>query len=159
MEYVKADISMVGDVAAMELALFPDADPEGIERHVREAIPSGKEAFFVCYDGGKPVGHVDVALRTDYVEGVDSSPVGYLEAIYVDPAYRGKGVARELARLAEAWAAERGCVEMASDAELDNDASLAFHARIGYREVSRNAHFHKRIGTAAPGQEGEETVR
>lgn len=145
--YAKADISKLRECMSLEHALFPHHPEEELEPDIRYALGSPDQAYLLCSDDGRAVGFANVALRRDYVEGADTSPVGYLEAIYVDPAYRGRGIARELARRAEAWARERGCVEMGSDAELDNVASQAFHARIGFEEANRNVHFIKRISS------------
>jgi aminoglycoside 6'-N-acetyltransferase I len=43
------------------------------------------------------------------------------------------------------WARERGCTEMASDAELGNDPSIASHIRLGYQETSRLVHLRKSL--------------
>ena len=53
------------------------------------------------------------ALRRDYVEGTHTSPVGYLEGVFVQEEYRGRGVATALLRACEAWAGEKGCAEFA----------------------------------------------
>ncbi len=50
---------------------------------------------------------------------------------------RERIVAQALLRACEAWAREKGCAEFASDCELDNEASAAFHARVGFAEVNR----------------------
>ena len=147
MEYLEIDKSRLEDCAAMELKLFPHESRADMEQVCREALASDRQTFFLCYDEGRVVGHVHAAIRVDYVEGSNSSPVGYLEAIYVEPEYRKRGVARELAHRAERWAAERGCVEMGSDTELRNLESQAFHGRIGYQEAEKNIHFIKKIGT------------
>ncbi len=47
------------------------------------------------------------------------------------------GFAQALLRACEAWARERGCAEFASDCELENEVSAAFHARMGFAEVNR----------------------
>jgi len=78
-----------------------------------------------------------VQLRHDYVEGTSTSPVGYLEGIYVRPAYRKQGMARKLVSACEAWAREKGCREFASDCLLDNRDSLAFHLALGFMEAGR----------------------
>ena len=75
--------------------------------------------------------------RRDYVEGTQTSPVGYLEGIYVREQYRGRGQARALLRACEDWAAERGCGEFASDCQLENTDSIAFHLGAGFAEANR----------------------
>ena len=54
-----------------------------------------------------PIGFAEVALRRDYVNGCETSPVGFLGGIYVDPAHRLGGVARALCAEAERWSARR----------------------------------------------------
>ncbi|MEO8577085.1 MAG: GNAT family N-acetyltransferase, partial [Gemmatimonadales bacterium] len=70
-------------------------------------------------------------------DGCLSSPVGYVEAWYVDPDVRRGGHGTALMRAAEDWARERGYTEMASDALIDNVVSHQAHERIGYSEVDR----------------------
>jgi aminoglycoside 6'-N-acetyltransferase I len=79
------------------------------------------------------------------VEGTESSPVGYLEGVFVEAAYRRQGIARELVKVCQKFAKEQGCTEFASDCELDNEDSLQFHLKMGFEEASRNIHFAKKI--------------
>ena len=67
-----------------------------------------------------PVGFAECQLRYDYVEGTDSSPVGYLEGIFVKEEFRHRGFAKEILAECEKWTKEKGCTEFASDCELDN---------------------------------------
>jgi aminoglycoside 6'-N-acetyltransferase I len=83
------------------------------------------------------VAFISLSLRHDYVEGTDSNPVGYLEGIYVKPDYRGRGIAAELVEFAKGWSISKGCVELASDCELDNEESRLFHSKIGFKEANR----------------------
>lgn len=48
-----------------------------------------------------------------------------------------------LVAAAERWALARGCSEFASDAHLDNTASHAMHARLGFTETERVVFFRK----------------
>ena len=84
-------------------------------------------------------------LRRDYVQGAGSSPVGYLEGIFVREEYRRRGHARELLAACQAWAAEQGCREFASDCELDNQASYRFHRAAGFAEAGRIICFIKKL--------------
>ena len=82
-------------------------------------------------------------MRHDYVEGCDTSPVGYLEGVNVKETCRNKGVAMRLVEECENWAREKGCREFASDCELSNTASLNFHLQLGFREQNRIICFKK----------------
>ena len=102
-------------------------------------------AFFLAYAEKVPIGFAQCQLRHDYVEGTDSSPVGYLEGIYVTESYRHHGIAKRLLHACEAWAKEQGCTEFASDCELDNTQSLQFHLNVGFEEANRIICFTKKL--------------
>ncbi len=102
-------------------------------------------AVFLAEENSEAVGFAQCQLRYDYVEGTDHSPVGYLEGVYVREPCRGNGVAKELLAACEAWAAEQGCLEFASDCELDNGGSLAFHLAAGFTEANRIICFTKKL--------------
>ena len=92
-------------------------------------------------------GFAEVGTR-DYGEGCETSPVAYLEGWYVDSDVQRRGVGRALVAAAERWAVERGLRELASDAELDNDGSIAAHLALGFEEVERAVHFRKPLADA-----------
>ena len=98
-------------------------------------------------EGEGLLGFAEVRLR-DCAEGCRTSPVGYLEGIFVAPAHRRGGLGAALARAAEAWAREQGCTEMASDREWENEVSGAFHEDLGYEEVDRIVCFRKSLEAA-----------
>jgi len=83
------------------------------------------------------VGFVSLSIRNDYVNGTESSPVGFIEGIYVAEAFRQQGIARAFVEFAKNWSKERGCRELASDCLLDNVDSLAFHTAVGFKEMER----------------------
>ncbi|HBI1562028.1 MULTISPECIES: GNAT family N-acetyltransferase [Enterococcus] len=56
----------------------------------------GNSQFFLKYEQDIPIGFAQCQLRKDYVEGTDTSPVGYLEGIFVKENYRHKGYAKEV---------------------------------------------------------------
>lgn len=124
-------------VAALSLELWP-SDPLA-ERAAQfdAALAGGRGCLLVAEVDGEAVGFAECAIRTDYVEGTDGGPVGYLEGIYVREAHRRAGVARALLAQWEAWARERGCRALASSCELENTRSLAFHLGAGFREAGR----------------------
>lgn len=93
---------------------------------------------------GKLAGFLEASIRP-FVEDCSSETVGYLEGWFVDPDFRRHGIGGRLVDLAEEWASSRGCREMASDAEINNDKSIGAHLGLGYEETSRLVHFRKEL--------------
>ena len=84
-------------------------------------------------------------MRYDYVEGTETTPVGYLEGIFVKKDYRNKGIAKELLAECEEWAKSNGCQEFGSDCEIDNVDSLMFHKAVNFTEANRIICFTKKL--------------
>jgi Sortase and related acyltransferases len=130
---------------ALRAGLWPDADAAELHEEAR-VWDATRGVALLAFDGeGHAIGLAEASLRHDYVNGTDGSPVGFLEGWYVDPAWRGRGVGRALIAQVEAWTRARGCVELASDALLDNTASHAAHAACGFEETERVVYFRKRL--------------
>ena len=136
------DLPMITELACK---LWPDHTVEEMRAEFTEIIAKIDAAFFLAYAEDMPVGFAQCQLRYDYVEGTGSSPVGYLEGIYVAEEYRKHGIARELLTACEGWAKEKGCTEFASDCELENTQSLQFHLNVGFEEANRIICFTKKI--------------
>ncbi|MBR6006206.1 MAG: GNAT family N-acetyltransferase [Clostridia bacterium] len=117
--------------------------PEELTEIIRSYMASDDSAVFAEKANGEFIGVALCSLRRDYVEGCDTSPVGYLEGVSTREGYRGRGIARRLVAECEQWAREKGCTEFASDCELTNTASLDFHLHIGFSEENRIICFRK----------------
>jgi len=103
-------------------------------------------AQYVFYsESNVAAGFVEASLRHDYVPGTDSSPVAFLEGIYVAPASRRQGVALQLVAKVEGWARERGCTEFASDTQFENGTGQLVHKALGFRETERIVCFAKSL--------------
>lgn len=116
-----------------------------LEADFSKIISSETAVCFIKYLENKPIGFAQCGLRSDYVEGTESSPVGYLEGVFVIEKYRNKGYAKELLITCEKWAKDKGCNEFASDCELDNTNSFKFHMAMGFEEANRVICFRKEI--------------
>lgn len=127
----------------MGLELWPDNTVEGLRESFTDLLDSKKEKSFVVKIEDKYIGFINLSIRSDYVEGSDSSPVGYIEGIYVNPDYRNQGIARLMVKKGEEWAMENGCKQMASDCELHNTKSYDFHLKVGFNEANRVISFIK----------------
>lgn len=106
--------------------------------------PESQFVLVAEHEAGRLIGFLEVSIRP-FVEDCETDHVGYLEGWYVDPQFRGRGIGRELVRIAENWAREKGCEEIASDAEIGNDLSLLAHQGLGYKETSRLVHLRKEL--------------
>jgi len=133
---------------ALRHALWPDQSRESLrhegQRFFAGALPT-LEAVLVADDqAGGLIGFAELSRRA-YAEGCETSPVGFLEGWYVAPESRGRGIGRALVRAAEQWARDLGCREFASDTTLDNTASAAAHAALGFEEVEQIRCFRKSL--------------
>jgi len=128
----------------LRMALWPAERSEHLSEMQELCAQAARYAQFIAYSSlGEPQGFVEVALRSDYVNGTASSPVGFLEGLYVDRAWRRQGIAALLVKAAERWARQQGCREMASDALLENTDSHAMHRALGFEETERVVYFRK----------------
>ena len=142
----KAAQTDAAEVAKLACLLWPDHSVQEMEEEFSALIAKEDAAVFLAEGEGEAVGFAQCQLRRDYVEGTTSSPVGYLEGIFVREEYRRRGVAKALLAACEAWSREMGCTEFASDCELTNYESYRFHLALGFLEANRIICFTKRIG-------------
>jgi aminoglycoside 6'-N-acetyltransferase I len=132
------------------VALRTELWPESPEDHGPEVAaflddpPASAVCFVADTPEGRLVGFVEAGLR-GYAEECVTSPVGYVEGIFVSRPLRGTGVGRALVEAAESWARARGCSEMASDRALENEASGGFHLALGFDEVHRIVCYRKEL--------------
>ena len=141
----KASVSDAAAAAELAMKLWPGHTAEELREEFSGLLAREDAAVFLAVLDGTAVGFAQCQLRHDYVEGTGSSPVGYLEGIFVAPAYQKQGIARALLASCEKWAKEQGCVEFASDCELDNGSSHSFHLKSGFREANRIICFVKEL--------------
>ena len=103
------------------------------------------DQLLVCEDSrGQVIGFAELRLR-NYAEGSENPEVPYLEGWFVDARFRRMGVGALLISAAEDWARNRGYSELASDADIDNTASIAAHLSLGFAEVDRSVSFLKKL--------------
>lgn len=131
----------------LRLALWTDATPDEHRGYMAIALAQPERFLqLMMYDENRqPVGFIEGSIRMDYVNGTESSPVGFVEGVFVVPAWRRRGVARQLYAAIADWARARGCRELASDALIDNEASQRAHRALGFRETERVVYFTKQL--------------
>lgn len=146
MEIERCTRDTASDWAVLRAALWPEVSREDHARDIDRMLGAPeKYVALLAVDGAVAVGFAEASLRFDYVNGCETSPVAFLEGIYVLPEHRRKGVARSLCAEIEGWGRAKACTEMASDALLDNNASHHMHAALGFEETERVVYFRKTL--------------
>jgi len=146
MKVEQATAASIGEWGALRAKLWPHASRQELEREASALLARGRAAAFLLRAETEAAGFAEATVRVDYVNGCSTSPVAFLEGIYVEPEWRRCGGARLLCQAVEGWAKEQGCSEFASDADIGNEASHAMHQALGFAETERVVYFHKRIG-------------
>ena len=123
------------EVLRLWLALFPDDTTAS--QSIQSLIDgTTRGALIVAERESGLGGFLEVGTRP-YAEGCETSPVAYIEAWYVDEDIRKQGIGRALFKAAEDWGREQQLNEIASDALIENEISIAAHKALGYQEVER----------------------
>ncbi len=136
------DVSIISQMAIM---MWEDNTIESLFKEFSKIINNENSVIFLNLIDNEVIAFAQCQLRHDYVEGTDSSPVGYLEGIFVKKEYRKQGYAKQLLARCEQWAKEKGCKEFASDCEIINESSLEFHMIMGFIEANRIICFTKKL--------------
>jgi aminoglycoside 6'-N-acetyltransferase I len=143
----QATAATMGDWVGMRAALWPHTTRQELEREAASLLARTPAATaFLLRTGSMAVAFAEATVRVDYVNGCSTSPVAFLEGIYVRPDWRRRGAARLLCRAVEAWARTHGCSELASDTGIENEAGQTMHEALGFEESERVVCYHKRIG-------------
>ena len=130
---------------ALRFALWPDEDQAAMAAEAPAILTHPDRLVLVAREGQTVIGFAEASIRRDYVNGCETSPVGFVEGIYVMPQARQQGIARTLIAAIESWARESGLKELASDALLDNRDSHAMHKALGFSETERVVYFLKSL--------------
>lgn len=141
----KANKNDIEKLIEMALVLYEGSTYEDLYPEFFEILSLEKDAFFVAEIKDNIIGFSQVSLRYEYVEGTNTSPVGYLEGIYIEEEYRHMGIGRKLLKYCEKFAKDRGCTQFASDSEMTNIESYDFHTSVGFIVTNRIVCYIKEI--------------
>ncbi len=144
MEVAPATAADAAAVVELRCLLWPaDLDEQVAEVDALTAADSRDRIVWLARDGNTALGFAEATLRHDYVNGCETTPVVFLEAIYVRADARRRGVAAALCAAIAQWGSAAGCREFASDAGIDNYDSHAFHRALGFAETERVVFFRR----------------
>jgi aminoglycoside 6'-N-acetyltransferase I len=92
--------------------------------------------WFITDVDGEIIGLVEVSIRK-IVDGCLTSPVPYLEGLFIMPGHRALGLGTVVMGMLLDWAADQGYEEFATDAELENTRAQNFYEKLAFEEVDR----------------------
>jgi aminoglycoside 6'-N-acetyltransferase I len=133
--------------AVLRAKLWPEAGAEDLARETEAYLRGDRriaEVVLVAATDSRLVGFVELSFRS-YAEGCATDRVPYLEAWYVEPDVRRRGIGRRLIDAAAAWARANGGTELGSDADLGNQVSQVAHGALGFEETGRIVTFRKAL--------------
>jgi len=137
--------SNITPLTQLMVELWPDCLFDEEYENCKTILNKENETCLLVRDQENYIAYINLSIRFDYVEGSDTSPVAYIEGMYVKENYRHFGVGKRLIQLAEDWGKQKGCKQLASDTELTNEASIDFHKKNGFLEVNRIVCFLKEL--------------
>jgi aminoglycoside 6'-N-acetyltransferase I len=124
-------------VFRMARKLWPDVK--------RSDLDKPKFTYYIAEENDRPVGFIMLAKRRDYVEGTTTTPVGYVEGIFVEKQFRRKKIGKKLIDAAVSWCLKKGYQELGSDVKFSNKVSQKFHSKAGFTRSERLVHYVKKI--------------
>lgn len=139
---------LVLECTNLALLLWPNQIYEELYPEFEDMVDHSNTCCYLYLhpDTLEALGFIQLTLRRDYVEGSHTSPVGYIEGIYVKEGYRRNSIALALLTQGEQWAESLGCSELGSDCVIENTLSIDFHQAMGFTEAERIVCFIKEIG-------------
>ncbi|NLY20504.1 MAG: GNAT family N-acetyltransferase [Tissierellia bacterium] len=141
----KCTINDLKNLTEMSIKLWPNHNIDEMYSEIADILVNENSVYFIAEEGGIAIGFAQCQIRSDYVEGTSKSPVGYLEAIYIEEDYRLKNYGSILVRACEEWTKENNCIEFGSDCEIENTNSYEFHLKMGFKEANRIICFTKKL--------------
>ena len=82
-----------------------EALTEEQQKQLQQAVKEGRITFFVARRGYRAVGMCSVAR---YYSTFSCADTGVYEDFYIEPVFRGRGIARKLVKAAQTWCGENG---------------------------------------------------
>jgi len=100
--------------------------------------------YFLKIDEDQIIGLVELSSR-NIVDGCLSSPVAYIEGLYLKKKYRDKGLGKEAIEIIKNWCKENDFSELGADTELKNIKAQKFFKSVGFHESYRIVEFCTKI--------------
>ena len=134
---VPAICALGEEVNSLHFEAFPQvfAGPGAPERdraHWANGILKEDSATFVAEDHDAAIGFVTVSITTEIHSLLQPICFGRVGSVAVTSSMRGRGIGRDLMRLAERWVQDRGGVEVRLNVWAFNIHALHMYRELGY---------------------------
>ncbi len=84
---LKKDARIIADLAVL---MWDNNSVDELADEFSSLLSKDDAQIFLKYEGDIPVGFAQCQLRYDYVEGTETTPVGYLEGVFVAEGCRNR---------------------------------------------------------------------
>lgn len=124
-------------------ALWPKESTEQLHDDARRTLADPNQAGFLAFlpeENGRGIGFIEAGLYDD-----NGKPRAHVEAWYVDPEFRRRGIGRGLLGHVEQWALHRAIALLTSDTNVDYPVSPTAHESAGFEKLAELQIFVKRL--------------
>lgn len=143
LQIIKVTENEFKDWALMRHELWPDHSTLAHLKEIQKLYGDHYLSWLASYDN-QIIGFCEASLR-NFANGCESSPVAFLEGIWVDPGHRRQKVSFSLLGAVQRWAISKGITELGSDTEIENQLSQLCHQHWGFEETERVVYFRKKL--------------
>lgn len=126
-------------------ALWPKESLEQLRDDARRTLADPNQVGFLAFlpeEKGRAIGFIEAGL---YRDGESGSPRAHIEAWYVDPDFRQRGIGQGLLGHVEQWALHRSIALLTSDTNAEYPVSPDAHAGAGFEKLAELQIFVKRL--------------
>jgi len=129
----------------MRKAVYSSLEDEFHEREMKQIFVSDDWfCYFLEGENNQIAGFVELSSR-NIVDGCLSSPVAYLEGLYLKKEYRGMGLGRETMKTIKTWCKNKNFTELGMDTEITNIGAQKFFTATGFHETYKIVQFRTSI--------------
>ena len=109
---------------------------------LQDIFNNAESLVVVAEDEGKIVGFVNSTVSNMFGDGPQHA---YIDNTIIIKEYRGKGIGKKLYEYLENIFREQGVEGVTTDIFDNNDDSVKFHERLGYKKISKAIEMYKKL--------------
>ncbi|WP_372870988.1 GNAT family N-acetyltransferase/peptidase C39 family protein [Shewanella sp.] len=133
MKYCPATLAHIDALNALEKSAF---EGDRISpRQMRRFVQSPHDCLILALDGDVLAGYALVLFNR-------GTHLARLYSLAVSPDYRGQGLSRELMRVVEKIAVEKGYITLRLEVRNDNEAARSLYQKLGYKVLKSLVHYY-----------------